>query len=377
MTSRERLLTAIRHEEPDRVPISPRIGFWLMEHYGDASLETQLRCAEEFDWDVMAVCGSDTANYLVGYPDEYDLPGVQVEQRQHADGNYIVIERIFRTPAGDLRDVTRIPPSRSHYGMSPNPIKTEHLLKGPDDLTALAHICPPPGTNYDTYHEADRLIGDRGLASVSILSPLDHQAGDARGMQDLMVDYYDNRPFFDAQLDFFRQRSLTTLRNALEAGVEVIFGSWYFHSLSAGWSPRIFREVFLPAIKEQVDLTHSYGAIYDYYDDGKCAAILGMVKEAGVDVFETCTPPPVGDFDLTTAKQQIGDTVCLKGWTDLLYVVKHGTPELIDRTVEEGIEIAAPGGGFILGSSDSFRDGTPLENIRAYFAAAHRYGARR
>jgi hypothetical protein len=35
--------------------------------------------------------------------------------------------------------------------------------------------------------------------------------------------------------------------------------------------------------------------------------------------------------------------------------------------------VAGPG-GFILGTSDSIRDGTPLENVRAYFNAARRYG---
>jgi len=59
---------------------------------------------------------------------------------------------------------------------------------------------------------------------------------------------------------------------------------------------------------------------------------------------------------------------------DLLYVVKHGTPELVDRTVREAMEIAKPGGGFIIGSSDSFREGTPMENIRAYFDACRKYG---
>jgi hypothetical protein len=59
---------------------------------------------------------------------------------------------------------------------------------------------------------------------------------------------------------------------------------------------------------------------------------------------------------------------------DLLYVVKMGTPELVDQTVREAMEIARPGGGFILGSSDSFRDGTPLANIRAYFEAGRKYG---
>jgi uroporphyrinogen decarboxylase len=49
----------------------------------------------------------------------------------------------------------------------------------------------------------------------------------------------------------------------------------------------------------------------------------------------------------------------------------------VEEAVRRAIDIAAPGGGFILGSSDSIRDGTPAENVRAYFDAAHKYGVYR
>ena len=101
---------------------------------------------------------------------------------------------------------------------------------------------------------------------------------------------------------------------------------------------------------------------------------LGEYVSAGADVIETLTPPPVGDVDLVEAKRLYGGKTCLKGYIDLIYVLKHGTPELIEQTVREAIAVAAPGGGFILGTSDSIRDGTPEANVRAYFAAAHRYG---
>jgi uroporphyrinogen decarboxylase len=101
--------------------------------------------------------------------------------------------------------------------------------------------------------------------------------------------------------------------------------------------------------------------------------VAELMAECGVDVLQTLTPPPVGDADLAALKRRIGDRVCLMGYVDLLYVIQRGTPELIHRTIKEAIETAAPGGGFILGTSDSIRDGTPFENVRAYFDAAHKY----
>jgi len=82
----------------------------------------------------------------------------------------------------------------------------------------------------------------------------------------------------------------------------------------------------------------------------------------------------MGDVDLEKVKNDIGDRVCLKGNIDLLNVIKRGTPELIREKVKEAIQIASPGGGFILSTSDSIREGTPLENVKTYFKAAREYG---
>lgn len=370
MSGRERLLTTVRHEEPDRVPICPRIQFSWLDPDGTHGLEQ--RYAPVID--PMEILPSPTPNYLTSYPDEYHLPEVRVDTTRYEEGNYQVVERVFHTPAGRLSDRTKIPPAGREYGMSPNPLKTEYLVKGPDDLAALRYILPAIRTNYDYVLAHMRELGDRGVVMVNVFSELCHQAGDVRDMQDLMADYYTDRRFFDELLELFHQRTLAETRAALEAGVEWIFANCYFNSLSAGWSPAIFAEVFVPHIRQQVDLVHSYGAYVDYYDDGKLAGTMELIADCGVDVLETCTPPPVGDFDLREAKSRIGDRVTLKGYVDLLYVVQRGTPELVERTVAEAMEIGKPGGGFIIGSSDSFREGTPPENIHAYFQACLKYG---
>jgi uroporphyrinogen decarboxylase len=372
MTGRQRILATINHEEPDRVPIAPRLHAWFKSEYGVDDLATNLK--ELPDVDFMYIDYDSQPNYLDSFPDVYDLPEVKVEQKKYTQDDMLIVERIFHTPAGKLMDRTKIPPSGREYGVFPDPLRTEHLVKSPDDLDTLKYILPKVNTNYDFYYQHKKLIGDCGVYMVLIRSALDHNAGYARDMQDLMVDYYTNREFFDELIGIFHQRSLAQLKAALEAGVEIIFGSWYFCSLSSGWSPGIFKEIFVPLIEDHVKLTHAYDAIYDYYDDGNLNGSMEMISDAGVDVLETCTPAPVGDFDLTLAKEKIGAKTTIKGYIDLLYVVRFGDPDLIDKTIKEVMEIAKPGGGFIIGSSDSFREGTPKENIMAYFKACKKYG---
>jgi hypothetical protein len=184
------------------------------------------------------------------------------------DGELTVIERTFQTPAGHLSDRTTIPPAGLDFGVSPNPFKTEHLVKERADLAALEHLLPRTNTDFGHLHRAQKEVGDRGVILVTINSPLDYHAGNARDMQDLMVDYYDDRDIFDDLFDIFHRRSLEQVRTAFEGGAEFIFGTWFFNSLSSGWSPAIFEEVFVPQIRDQVELTHEYGRYYDYYDDG-------------------------------------------------------------------------------------------------------------
>ena len=373
MTGRERLLTAIAHEEPDRVPISPRYGAWLLAEYGTVSLE---RVRDEIlpDIDFMHILGDSTPDYIMSYPEEYELPEVEVEQKRYEEGEYEVVERVFHTPAGKLSDRVKIPPSGREYGVSPNPLITEPLVKEPEDVDRLLYLLPEIRTSFEHYDAAEEIVGDRGVVMVCIRSALDHNAGQARGMENLMMDYYTDRALFDRLLGIFHERSLARIKVALEAGVEFIFGSWYYNSLSSGWSPAIYEEVFVPQLREHVELTHSYGAYYDFYDDGNLAESMEMIAGTGIDVLETCTPPPICDFDLRAAKEKIGDKTTIKGYVDLLYVIKHGTPELVEETVAEAMEIGKPGGGFIIGSSDSFREGTPAENLETYWRCCKEYG---
>ncbi|MCI0515503.1 hypothetical protein L0128_20000, partial [candidate division KSB1 bacterium] len=59
---------------------------------------------------------------------------------------------------------------------------------------------------------------------------------------------------------------------------------------------------------------------------------------------------------------------------DLVNVILLGTPKLVTTRVAEAMTACKAGGGFILSTSDSIRDGSPMENVRALFAAGRKYG---
>ncbi len=132
----------------------------------------------------------------------------------------------------------------------------------------------------------------------------------AVGQVDLLLALHDDAQFFKNLLQLFHEHFMAETKAILEAGAEMVHGTWFNASLSVGWSPDTFEEYFLPMIGEHIALVHDYGAIYHYYDDGKLIKILPWLAEADVEVVSTCGPPPMGDFDIIEAKRLAGDKLC-------------------------------------------------------------------
>ena len=380
MTSRERILTALRHEEPDRVPVAPRASKFLFKHYGrEPGWKLYLRAAEEFGWDDF-VSGSVPIPNLIGTVPlkGYEIlePDVRTELEVEEDSRQYIVRRCFHTPAGPLQDVVVKPKPDQGFGISPNPRFTEALFKGRQDLERLRYLFPDPSrARWASFHGIQQVFKERdGLVAFVVRGPFDQKGGDAWALEDMMLAYYDDRQLFRDFLHLFFEQTMVETKAVLEHGAEVLHCSWFYHSLSSGWSPRIYREEFAPLIRQQVDLVHGYDAIFQLYDDGKLMANLQTIRDCGVDILTTITPPPMGDFDLSEAKTAIGADVTLSGYVDHMNVIAFGNPELVQSTVRDAIRIGAPGGGFILGTSDSMQNMAPLENVVAFSEAARRYG---
>jgi hypothetical protein len=384
MSSRERLLTAIRGKLPDKVPIAPRMHPFLLERYRCACWLHYMQARAEFDFDPIVliqpwhhVKPDVLPNYL-SYPLRVDyslLADVETAMTvtPGSDGTHTV-RRTFRTPEGTLTDVIEQLPPRTDYGIDPTPKIKEPLLKSEADLGALPFLFPDPSRlELADLKLIDQAIGERGLLEVQVDSAIDQRAGDALGLTETLMASVTDPDFLHRLLRVCQRQVLKETEAVLEAGAKMIFASWFYASTSAGWGPEHYRRFFLPLLREHVELVHSHGALYHYYDDGKFMDTLEPVVEAGVDLISTLPGPPTGDVDWHALKARVGERVCLKGNVDLL-CLREGTPEAVEEAVRTTIEVAAPGGRFILATSDAIRDGTPVENVRAFCAAGRKYG---
>jgi uroporphyrinogen decarboxylase len=248
------------------------------------------------------------------------------------------------------------------------------MIKEPDDLEKLKYLFPDlSSSNFTEYHKAVEEMGDDGLILMNISGPLDYLAGEVYSLEQMMIDYHINPELFHGVIRLFSDYVIRMVELAVADGITDFFLNYFYESFSTGWSPTIFNEAFMPTLKRQVDIIHASGGLVDYYDDGKLMEAIPFLVDAGVDVIETCSPSPVGDFDLKRAKAEWGNAVTFKGLVDMINVVWRGTPADIDNHVREIIDANNGKEGMILGTMDNFRPETSDENLEAYFNAANKY----
>lgn len=379
MTSRERILCVLEGGIPDTVPISPRIAYWLLEQK-----MTDLELKKVFDYDpiICVGCGlpgtwSAIYHYMQkNFPDSPYCKNVKLtetyETKPGDPKQYLT--RTFETPAGSLTEKLAIAPGGREYGMAPNPHYIEHMVKDRSDLEKMNYLLLdkkyfPKGK----LKQIDESIGQEGLYMFRPHQGVDAMLADTIGVVNMLLLYYDDRELLKDAIQFYQNFYRTYLEYTLEQGITMLFEAWYNASLSTGWSPDMYRELFLPHIRDNVELTHRYGAYYHFYDDGKVMPVIEDLADAGIDMITTLTPPPTGDVIPEIVKEKIGDRVVLSGYVDLVKM-RFGTVEETIQMTKYAIEAMAEGGRFILGTSDSIRDGTPFENVKAYFETGRKYG---
>ena len=193
------------------------------------------------------------------------------------------------------------------------------------------------------------------------------------GMENLLMAFAADREFAEAVMDVVGDIGEKVARNAVRAGADIVtLGDDY----AANWGPMFSREHFqrfvLPRLQRVVDAIHEEGGMVCKHSDGNLWPILDLIVDTGVEAINPIEP--VANMDIGEVKQKYGKRVCLVGNIDCGELLSNGTVEQVDAAVRKCIDDAATGGGFMLCSSNSIHSSINPENYVAMVRAGQKYG---
>jgi len=372
MTSRDRVLRALNHQEPDRVPLdlggthdSSIVveGYERLKAHFAVSTSTQIMQrmtrAATVDEAVLQALGIDTRAIVIGSPRrsvaaelgprEYrDMWGVE---RVHPEGGYYYDQR--RAP---LEGSITVADVRRHTWPDP---EDPGLLEGM--AARLAWI--------RTHTEA--------AAILTLPAPFVHLSQFIRGFQDWYTDFILGTDVLEALFDAVLDITIRIAERELEAfgrDVDVVRCG---DDLGGQNGLQVGREHYLRYIKPRHakffrrvrELTpaklmfHSCGSIVD---------ILPDLIETGVQIINPVQVTARG-MDPAFLKREFGRDLVFWGGTDSQKTLPFGTAEEVRAMVARLIDTFGPGGGFVFSSCHNIQPDVPLENVLAMFAQAREH----
>ncbi len=372
MTGRERLLNTIEGRETDRVPVSPFI--WsntIGEFFGSESVdmvEKGIEVYRHFGFDVfLRTCNvgaltdeksCDSKNWRV------TETTVQTGEKKWETTTTV------RTPERELTQrmgLCRITPYEVVQAQS------EYFIKEEKDFEQFVKYQPPvPQADCGAVRRARELLGDDGIAAPWIQGAF-NSLGMMRKLEDLLMDPYENESLFEGMCEYFPSRMREAARQLTAAGADVICAGGNMATATMV-GPSFFREHLLALETEHCQKIRAMGVHYLYHNCGDAAALLPYYSDIGMSVYESMTPPPYGDTELSAALTVIDHGIALCGNLDQVSFLREASPEQVRERTRGILELAKPRGRFILGTTDYLSEGTPEENIRAFAEAGVEYG---
>ena len=174
-------------------------------------------------------------------------------------------------------------------------------------------------------------------------------------------------------VEFSVDYNLILAKEAVTRGVKIVYtGDDFAYNSGPLVSPRSFRKLFYPGLCKVVQGFKDLGLYVMKHTDGDIMSIIDMIIDSGID----CLDPldPVAGMNLKAIKQKYGDRVALKGNVDCAQTLTFGTPEEVIAETRQCLRDGAPGGGYILSSSNTIHSSVKPENYLAMLDTLKHYG---
>ncbi len=374
MNHKERVLTALNHEEPDRVP------FDLGGRQTTFMIETYDRFKSHIGWNDLPT-NIMSQKWQTAYVDEQILNRFSIDCRHVRPP---VKTEPELTDTGDDKitfidewGVKRIVDS-GYASIIEYPLQTAAL----EDLDS--YDWPDPREMFDysgirgqalqLYHDGDYAI----VGSMGSPGNIFEQSWYLRGMTEFFMDLVDNKDFAHALMSKITQiRKQNADCFLREVGEHLdVFQLADDLAMQNGpyMSPDLYREMIKPYQIELFEFVKSLTSAKIYYHScGSITRLLDDLIDVGVDILNPVQVTAEG-METDQLKQRFGKRLSFWGAIDTTEILPNGTTGDVRNEVRRVIHDLAPGGGFVLSSVHNLQPDIPPENIMAMFEAASQYG---
>ena len=215
-----------------------------------------------------------------------------------------------------------------------------------------------------------RAIKERDLVSVKHMKEtIFEMAWFLRGMDNLMVDFFENPEFAACLLDKITAIREESARQIVRCGIDLIqLGDDVATQLDMLLSPAQWREWLKPRLARIIRAIREENpqVLIFYHSCGNIRRIIPDLIEIGVDILNPVQPECM---DPAAVKKEYGDRLSLWGGLGTQTTLPFGTPETVRDTCRDLIRTMGEGGGFVLAPSHVVEPEVPWENIMAMISA--------
>jgi len=381
LTSRERLLYAINHQQPDRIPIDLG-GFQTGIH-------------KKAYQDLLEHLGLDEKIEILDPVQQLAQPSEAVLQRFHVDTRYVCAHgpdsfqgRIEQNQRDgrlwhDLKDefgiVWSMPDDQQLYmDISHHPLAqatTKDLADYPfpkgDDPTRFTGIRA----------QALKLRNESPYAICTGISGVVYEfCWYMRGLERWFIDTIENVDFCAALLDRtlkfwmdFHRAFLAELGDLVDV---VMIGDDLAGQSGPLFSGQFYKKIVKPRQKQLVQFIKSQThAKLWYHTCGNCTPLIPELIDNGIDILNPVQISADG-MDAQELKDKFGQDITFwGGGCDSQHVLPFATADQVKADVKKYVEIFKPHGGYVFNNVHNIQPGIPAENIIAMFDAAFEFGS--
>ena len=356
-TDFERLTTALKHQEPDYVPlfemgIEPEI----KQQFMGRPLKGH---AEEIEF--FRLAGFDIYPVSLSVINVNTRPVQGTERPKGKTTGVGVSSHAARTYTAELEAYTERHWAEMHKGV----ITTKEEFQ--------AYPWPDPDSlDFSVLDEVGALLPP-GMKIGVVIGKVFTGVWFMMGMETFMFAYVDDPEL----IDLMYGKIIPLQQRVMEAAMEHPAVGLSFHAddLSGTNGPLVhpdhYRQYAFPCYKQMCDMAKAVDKPFIYHSDGNISTVIEDLIDLGITGWH---PVEKQAHDINVVKAQYGDRIALLGNIDLQFTLTKGTPQQVADEVRTRIRDLAPGGGYCVSSGNSVPEYVPIDNYAAMLEATYRYG---